>query len=154
MKTTKIQDIVASRYEQRTTFILLTDYGCLKILLAQSDKTNNWLNKLYRKKIYFPMIDFHLNDQYFYYDYINYQYTLSDNQTDYQQQPTIKRQKQTITTTTSTAASASTTTAPINESINGLIKYPVDFFESCQLLTEYEFGGPYLLHVYYVAQLK
>ncbi|CAF1322792.1 unnamed protein product, partial [Rotaria sordida] len=163
MKTTKIQDIVAVRYEQRTTFILLADDGSLKILLAESDKTNYWLNKLYQKKKYFPMIDLDLNDEYFDYDNINCQYTLSDNETDDQQEPIIKRRKQTITTatttttTTSTVTSASTTTTttgPINESINGLIKFPVDFFESCQLLTEYEFGGRDLLDVYNVAQLK
>ncbi|CAF3538830.1 unnamed protein product [Rotaria sp. Silwood1] len=159
LKTTKIQDIVAIRYEQRTTFILLADDGSLKILLAELDKTNYWLNKLYQKKKYFPMFDLDLNDEYFDYDNINYQYTLSDNETDDQQEPIVKRRKQTITTTTATTTTtpSSTTTAitnPTNESTNGSIKFPVDFFESCQLLTEYEFGGRDLLDVYNVAQLK
>ncbi|CAF1324278.1 unnamed protein product [Rotaria sordida] len=38
----------------------------------------------------------------------------------------------------------STTTNTINQSINGLIKFPVDFFESSQLLTLYEFGERHL----------
>ncbi|CAF5178784.1 unnamed protein product, partial [Rotaria magnacalcarata] len=48
-------------------------------------------------------------------------------------------------------AAAATTT---NESSNGLVKFSVDFFESCHLLTDYEFGGRDLLDVYNVAQLK
>ena len=36
----------------------------------------------------------------------------------------------------------------------GSIKFPVDFFETCHILTEYEFGGRDLLDVYNVAQLK
>jgi E3 ubiquitin-protein ligase UBR4 len=148
LKTTKIQDIVALRYDQRTTFILLADDGSLKILLAEYDKTNYWLNKLYQKKKYFPMIDLDLNEEKFDYENINYQYTLSDNETDDQQEPIIKRRKQTITTT------STPTINQINESSNGLMKFPVDFFESCRVLTEYEFGGKDLLDVYNVAQLK
>ncbi|CAF4256832.1 unnamed protein product, partial [Rotaria sp. Silwood2] len=160
LKTTKIQDIVAIRYEQRTTFILLADDCSLKIFLAELDKTNYWLNKLYQKKKYFSMIDLDLNEEYFDYDNNNYQYTLSDNETDDQQEPIIKRRKQTITTTTTTATTAaaaatpSSTINPTNELTNGSVKFPVDFFESCQLLTEYEFGGRDLLDVYNVAQLK
>ncbi|CAF4889637.1 unnamed protein product, partial [Rotaria magnacalcarata] len=73
---------------------------------------------------------------------INYQYSLSDNETDDQQEPILKRRKQTSTTTTITTAAAATTT---NESSNGLVKFSVDFFESCHLLTDYEFGGRDLL---------
>jgi E3 ubiquitin-protein ligase UBR4 len=150
LKTTKIQDIVALRYDQRTTFILLADDGSLKILLAEYDKTNYWLNKSYQKKKYFPMIDLDLNEEKFDYENLNYQYTLSDNETDDQQEPIIKRRKQTLTTTTATTPTAN----QLNEPSNGSIKFPVDFFESCHVLTEYEFGGRDLLDVYNVAQLK
>jgi len=148
LKTTKIQDIVALRYDQRTTFILLADDGSLKFLLAEFDKTNYWLNKSYQKKKYFPMIDLDLNEENFDYDNFNYQYTLSDNETDDQQEPIIKRRKSTMTTT------STPTVNQINEPSNGSIKFPVDFFESCHVLTEYEFGGRDLLDVYNVAQLK
>ncbi|CAF5058751.1 unnamed protein product, partial [Rotaria magnacalcarata] len=74
---------------------------------------------------------------------INYQYSLSDNETDDQQEPILKRRKQTSTTTTITTAAAAATTT--NESSNGLVKFSVDFFESCHLLTDYEFGGRDLL---------
>ncbi|UJR08441.1 hypothetical protein I4U23_012711 [Adineta vaga] len=159
IKTTKIQDIVALRYDQRTTFILLADDGSLKILLAESDKTNYWLDKFYQKKKSYPMIDFDLNEENFDYENINSQYPISDNETDEQQEPIVKRRKQTITT------SATTTSLPINPTIfsinqtneslgNDSIKFPVDFFESCHPLTEYEFGGRDLLDVYNVAQLK
>lgn len=155
LKTTKIQDIVALRYDQRTTFILLADDGSLKILLAEYEKTNYWLNKSYQKKKYYPMIDLDLNDETFDYENINYQYTLSDNETDDQQEPTVKRRKPTITTSTTITASSSVPTInQNNESSNGLIKFPVDFFESAHVLTEYEFGGKDLLDVYNVAQLK
>ena len=137
LKTTKIQDIIALRSEQRTTFILLADDGSLKFSLTEHNKTNYWLNKLYQKKKYFPIIDFDYNDDY---EHMNFQYACFDNEIDDQQEPMIKIRKQTITTT--------------NESTNGTIKFPVDFFESCHLLTEYEFGGRDLLDVYNVAQLK
>ena len=146
IKTTKIQDIVALRYDQRTAFILLADDGSLKILLAELDKTNYWLNKLYQKKKYFPMIDLDLNEENFDYENIHSQYPLSDNETDEQQESIVKRRKQTITTTV--------TINPTNESSNDSIKFPVDFFETCHVLTEYEFGGRDLLDVYNVAQLK
>jgi E3 ubiquitin-protein ligase UBR4 len=152
IKTTKIQDIVALRYDQRTTFILLADDGSLKILLAELDKTNYWLNQLYQKKKYFPMIDLDLNEENFDYENIHSQYPLSDNETDEQQEPSVKRRKQTITTTTA-PPTALTINQP-NESSNDSIKFPVDFFESCHVLTEYEFGGRDLLDVYNVAQLK
>lgn len=158
MKTTKIQDIVATRHDQRTTFILLADDGSLKFFLAEHDKTNYWINKLYQKKKYFPMIDLDLNEENFDYENINYQCAVSDNETDDQQEPIVKRRKQTIGTTGTTGAiapSSSTTTANLsNESSNGSVRFPVDFFESCHLLTEYEFGGRDLLDVYNVAQLK
>ncbi|CAF5092568.1 unnamed protein product, partial [Rotaria sp. Silwood1] len=38
IKTTKIQDIVALRHDQRTTFILLADDGSLNFFLADLDK--------------------------------------------------------------------------------------------------------------------
>jgi E3 ubiquitin-protein ligase UBR4 len=151
IKTTKIQDIVALRHDQRTTFILLADDGSLKFFLAEFEKTNYWLNKFYQKKKYFPMIDLDLNEENFDYDNFNYQCTLSDNETDDQQEPIIKRRKQTITTTTSTLTP---TVNQINEPSNGSVKFPVDFLESCHVLTEYEFGGRDLLDVYNVAQLK
>ncbi|CAM4878013.1 unnamed protein product [Rotaria socialis] len=153
IKTTKIQDISAIRYDQRTTFILLADDGSLKFLLAEFDKTNYWLNKLYQKKKYFPMIDLDYNEESFDYENINYQYSLSGNETDDQQEPTLKRRKQTTTITTAAAAAAAATNST-NEPSNGLVKFSVDFFESCHLLTDYEFGGRDLLDVYNVAQLK
>lgn len=39
-------------------------------------------------------------------------------------------------------------------SSSGTIVFPADFFEHCQPLTDVEFGGSDLLHVYNVAQLK
>ncbi|CAF3628387.1 unnamed protein product [Adineta steineri] len=148
IKTTKIQDIVALRYDQRTTFILLADDGSLKILLAELDKTNYWLNKFYQKKKYFPMIDLDLNEDHFDYENLSHQYSLSDNETDEQQEPIVKRRKQTITTINPSINNQT------NELSNDSIKFPVDFFETCHLLTEYEFGGRDLLDVYNVAQLK
>lgn len=149
IKTTKIQDISAIRSDQRTTFILLADDGSLKFLLAEHDKTNYWLNKLYQRKKYFPMIDLDYNEENLEYENINYQCALSDNDTDDQQEPVLKRRKQTITTSTTATAVNQTV-----ESSNGSVKFPVDFFESCRLLTEYEFGGKDLLDVYNIAQLK
>ena len=150
LKTTKIQDMVAVRHDQRTSFVLLADDGSMKFLTAEQEKCNYWLNKNYQKKKYFPMIDLDLNDEQFDYDNLSYQYPLSDNETDDQsQEPIVKRRKQTITTTTTLPTVNSS-----NESSNGTVKFPVDFFESCDLLTEYEFGGRDLLDVYNVAQLK
>jgi hypothetical protein len=65
IKTTKIQDIVALRYDQRTTFILLADDRSLKLFSAELDKTNYRLNKFYQKHKYFPMIDLDLNEENF-----------------------------------------------------------------------------------------
>ncbi len=36
----------------------------------------------------------------------------------------------------------------------GSLSFPVDFFESCSLLNDVEFGGGDLLQIYNVAQLK
>ncbi|CAF2400288.1 unnamed protein product [Rotaria sp. Silwood2] len=67
IKTTKIQDIVALRYDQRTTFILLANDGSLKFFLAELDERNYWLNRFYQTKKYFPMIDLDLNEENFNY---------------------------------------------------------------------------------------
>ena len=59
------------------------------------------------------MIDLDLNEEKFDYENITYQYALSDNETDDQQEPVVKRRKQTITTTSTPALSQA------NEPSNG-----------------------------------
>ena len=146
LKTSKIQDIVGIRYDQRTNFLLLADDGSLKMFAADQEKTNYWLEKISANQRTFSMIDFDLNEDMFEYESNNSIYPLSDNETDDQQEPTVKRRKSTITNTNTNTIS--------NESSSGTVKFPVDFFETCHILTEYEFGGKDLLDVYNVAQLK
>ena len=43
LRTTKIQDLGATRTDQGTTFVLLADDGSRKFFAVQMDKTNYWL---------------------------------------------------------------------------------------------------------------
>ncbi|CAF0847863.1 unnamed protein product, partial [Didymodactylos carnosus] len=147
-KTTKTQDLAALRHstkaldstiDDKTTFILLAEDGSLKILLADLDKTDYWLNKKYRKKKQYPTLKHDQNE-----GEEEEQHEEEDDEGNETITPTNRKQQQQITSV-----------RPFdNVAATGTPRFPVDFFESCTLLTEYEFGGRDLLDVYNVAQLK
>ena len=136
LKTTKIQDVLAVRTEQRSTLLLLlADDGSLKILTTEKEKCNYWLNQSYLKKKYFPLIIDELD--------LDESDPLDDPPT-----PLTSHRPRPVTQPIPSLADSTAATTSAS------VRFPVDFFESAQVLTEYEFGGRDLLDVYNVNQLK
>ena len=116
------------------------------------DETNHELQKVDRKKKSSPLIELDTVEESPFDETSQLShYPQCDNESDDQQEtPPNKRRKTALSLSSSNTSTAMTQT----ERNSQLPTSPVDLFQSCQLLTDEEFGGRDLLDVSNVAQLK
>jgi len=135
----KVTDMVAIRHvvnsgdsrdktEQRTTLILLCDDGSLRIFMASPDASSYWLSPTLQPA--------------------SLTASLSGLQA-----PKLARRQESLATGLPGSNRQPERSSGVSVA-NGSPTFPTDFFESCSVLNDVEFGGPDFLHVYNAAQLK
>jgi hypothetical protein len=154
---------------EKTTMIILCDDGSLKIYVADSEKTEYWLqphlkstNPLIQLKStsiwsasslfeLCPMSIFesvktnNVNSNQQQQDLSNVQSESTipkNNTTNLLKQPKIKRESKSVNLQAE------------KQKIGGPFNFPIDFFEKCTQLNDVEYGGNDLLEVYNIQQLK